>query len=257
MVRKGLVVAGALALGLVRIEDARACSCMGPHDTFVGPAGDDVPIGAVVRVAVPTRSSHAPAAVVVGEVGGSKVDAGVRSWPDGQLTVIELRPTARLKPTTRYEVAVVDPKAYPSTRVFGTFQTGAGEDRTAPKLDAIGTAVAKVNAHPNGGSCGIAGPWIEIGPVHAEDPGRPNAQLMFAVWAADAAGHIDTAKPPQALVQPYQGTITLGRSSLCDPHDFPIPKAPFLALAIAAIDESGNLSPARKLRVDLRSAVPP
>jgi hypothetical protein len=255
MLRRGLVAAGVLVLGLVRVADARACWCTGPIDAFVGP-GDDAPLGAVVRLVVPARSSHA-SAVVLREVGGAKIGAGVRTWLDGDLTFVELRPTALLKKSTQYELALVDPAAFPSTTVFGTFRTGAAEDRIAPKLAAVGTAVAKSNPSPGGGSCAIFGPWIEIGPVLADDPGRPDAKLMYAIWAADAAGNIDTAKPPQALVDSYGGTVTVGATSSCDPHGFPIPKVPFLGLAIAAVDESGNTSPARKLRVDLRSVVPP
>jgi hypothetical protein len=248
LVRVGAVVTFSLA----EPEDASACSCIGPSERLVGPDRvDDAPLGVHVRFEVPLQASRANLAVLR-TVGGPKVDASLRTWPDGSLTFAELTPSKPLQPNTRYEIALVDPAMYPSTTVLGTFATGTASDATPPKLLTIGTAVARGNVHAGGGDCSIHGPWIEVGPVQAEDPGRPTARLMFAVWLGDAAGNVDTTKAPTALVAEYKGTLTIGQRSLCDPHDFPIPKTPFATLAIAAVDESGNTSSPRRVRVDLR-----
>jgi hypothetical protein len=247
-----IVVACALVLSLARIEDAKACSCVGPHDVLVGPdRAADVALNTKVRLEVPAGTKRANGAVLrVHE--GDKVDASVRTFADGSLTFVELTPGKPLSSKTRYEIAIVDPADYPSTTVIGTFETGTTTDTTPPKLDSIGTAVARGNAHPGGGDCSIRGPWIDIGPIRAEDPGRPNAKLLFAVWLADASGNIDVAKPPLVLVAPHKETVTLGKRSLCDPHGFPVPSAQAVSLAIAAVDEAGNTSAAKRVRVDLR-----
>ena len=92
--------------------------------------------------------------------------------------------------------------------------------------------------------------------LRAEDPGRPNAQLVYGVWLGDAAGNVDTKKPPTSVQRLDNGRLHVGQTSLCDPNGFPIPKGPVMWLGIAAIDEAGNTSPARRVRVDLAGARP-
>jgi hypothetical protein len=181
---------------------------------------------------------------------GVKVDVTERDWKDGSTIFVELTPTKPLAAGTRYEVAFIDPdpNAYPNTSVLSTFKTGTAADTTAPKLDAVGGAIAKGDAHAASSMCGIPGPWIEVSGIVASDPGRPNAKLRFAIWAGDAAGNVDTSKPPSALYARWDAVLVIGKRSLCDPHDFPIPgQAPSMTIAIAAVDEAGNTSAPRKL----------
>lgn len=256
MLKRSLVLGGAIGLGLMELHDARACSCRGPQSAIVGPDRvDDAALNSRIRLVAPNNTygnppPARPSALLRVSDSGAKADVTERGWVDGTQFFIELTPTKPLAANTRYEVAVVsgDPTAFPRTTVLSTFKTGTTSDTTPPALGSVGTPVAKGNAHAGGGDCSITGPWIEITPISAKDPGRPNAKLMYGVWAADAAGNLDTSKPPVALVTPYNDILTVGKRSLCDPHDFPIPaKAPSMQIAIAAIDESGNASPPKKL----------
>ena len=251
MLKRGLPIVGAIALGLLQPSDASACSCMAPQIAIVGPDRvSDAPLNTRVRFVVPVQTAPAATAVVRVSDTSARADVTERRWVDGTQIFVELTPAKPLGPDTRYEVALVssDPSAYPSTTVLGTFKTGTSADTTPPKLDSVGAAVAKGNLRAGGGDCTIQGPWIEVANVSASDPGRPAARLMYGVWAADAAGNLDTTKPPAALVSKYLDTLTVGKRSLCDPHDFPISmSAPSMTIAIAAVDEAGNMSPPRRL----------
>lgn len=251
MLRRGLVIVGTIGIGLLAPSDGAACSCGPPQVRVLGPDRvNDAPLNARIRFEVPPPRPTPGAAIVRDSETGAKADVTERQWQEGSLFFVELTPSKPLAADTRYEVVFVssEPNAYPSTTVLSTFKTGTAADTTPPKLDTVGAAIAKDNAQANGGDCSVRGPWIEIANVTASDPGRPNAQLMFGIWAADASGHLDTTKPPDALVAARRNIVTLGKRSLCDPHDFPIPPAtPTMTIAIAAVDESGNMSPPRRL----------
>ena len=245
--REARLAITALAVSFVlRAPHASACSCMGPRDGLVGPDRiEDAPINTHIRVEV---AEAARASGVVVRVPGTDVavETTSRTWPSGHLTFVELTPKKPLAASTRYEIAIVDKNKFPSTTVLGTFKTGTTADTTAPKLDAIGTAAAQGNAHAGGGDCSIKGPWVDIGPLTVDDPGRPTAKLAYALWAGDANGNDDTSKPPNAML------LTIGKRSLCDPHGFDLPKTPFGSFAIAAVDEAGNTSAPKRFRVDFR-----
>jgi hypothetical protein len=66
---------------------------------------------------------------------------------------VELTPVTPLEPSTRYEVATVDASKVPPNRVSGTFTTGRTTDTTAPRIDAMGPAIAVGSAS----SCAITG----------------------------------------------------------------------------------------------------
>lgn len=240
-------LAAVVLVAVLRVEDASACSCMAPQMALVTPGREDAPLGTKIRLQVPNNAT--PTAVV--RVGGATVAATQRTWGLGGLTWLELTPTRPLAPSTTYEVAVVDAAAFPSTTVLAAFTTGTASDTAAPKIATFGAAAARGGAHAGGGTCSIKGPWIEIPNVKAEDPGRPGAKLGFVLWSGDDQGHVDTSRPFEAFLTPYEGRLTIGQSSLCDPHEFFIPKAPQFTFAVAAVDESGNQSPPRKLRVSL------
>lgn len=232
--------------------DARACSCVEPRDVLVGPSRiDDAPTNARIRVEV-ADAARAGSVVVRASGDAAAVETSRRTWPSGSLTFVELTPKKPLAPSTRYEIAIVDKNKFPSTTVLGTFKTGTAADTTAPKLDAIGTAVAQGNARAGGGDCSIKGPWVDVGPFTVDDPGRPNAKLVYALWSGDANGNVDTSKPPSAMLLPHHKSLTIGQRSLCDPHGFDLPKTPFGSFAIAAVDEAGNTSAPKRFRVDFR-----
>jgi hypothetical protein len=249
----GFVVAGALGLGLLRWSDAAACSCLGAQLEIIGPDRvDDAPLNTRVRFEAPANGAPVSAKNAVLRVSDTGVRAEIteRDWKDGSTIFVELTPTKPLAASTRYEVAFIDPdpNAYPNTTVLSTFKTGNAADTTPPKLDAVGAAVAKGDARAHSSMCGIPGPWVEVSGIVASDPGRPNAKLRFGIWTGDAAGNVDTSKPPAALYAKWEATLTIGKRSLCDPHDFPIPmNAPSMTIAIAAVDEAGNMSAPRKL----------
>jgi hypothetical protein len=90
------------------------------------------------------------------------------------------------------------------------------------------------------------------GPAHDE---RPDAQLVYAVWAASTAGVLDTNRPPDTVVFPHENTITIGQTSLCDPRSFTFAGS-VVNLAVAAIDDAGNKSRPIRFRADLTRNTP-
>ncbi len=272
-VRRRLAVTGLVALvvlsaALVSTErEVGACSCAGPDATLLAPERvDDAPLNARIRFEIPSPSSTLPAlsATSAAAAGGvvlrvhgraATVAATTRAIATGGSTsFVELTPSAPLEPSTQYEVATVDATQIPSSRVFGTFRTGRASDGTAPRIDAMGPAIAFKNTNPMGSMCMVPGPWVTIEGVVAEDPGRRDAQLVYAVWLGDASGAIDTRKPPTAVATAHAGRLDLGRTSLCDPHAFPFPTSGAAWLGIAVMDEAGNTSAVRRMRVDLAGA---
>jgi hypothetical protein len=254
------LLVGMLVLAMAREpleREAGACSCVGPQTALLGPDRiDDAPLNAKVRLDTPAAGSGSTGVRTVLRVHhGSEAPSTSRTIaPGGWLSTIELSPTGPLTAATRYEVALVDATQVPDTTVIGTFRTGSAPDTTAPRIDAMGPAIAFKNTNPMGSACQVAGPWVVIEGVRAEDPGRPEAQLVFGVWLADASGTIDPKKPPTAVVSARDGTLHIGQTSLCDPHGFPMPKSPAMLLGIAALDEAGNASALRRVRVDLAGA---
>lgn len=251
-----MLAAAALgALGLAA-HDAGACSCAGPGTTLLTPAhAEAAPLN--TRVRVRTASGGRGRVVLRAHGSGAEIAVTERRTPYGAtLSAVEVTPSAPLAPETRYEVAIWDDQLHPPLRVFGTFRTGAAADTTAPRFDKIGAVRAARAVRYGGGSCQAPGPWVTIDGIDASDPGRADAQLAMGVWVGDASGRVDGASPPVAVERPHQGSLQLGRSSVCDPRDFAFPSAVSLWLGLAAIDEAGNRSPMRKVRVDL-PAVPP
>jgi hypothetical protein len=241
-------------------REAGACSCLGPQVALRGPDRvDDAPRNVRVRVEVPVRTGGAPSPPLVLRVhGGDAVATTTRTAsPGGAVSTVELVPAAPLAAATQYEVSTTDPAHVPAVTVYGTFRTGDTRDVTAPRIDALGAASVYAHANARGEACQIPGPWVVVEGVHASDPGRPQAQLAFAVWLADATGALDPRKPPTAILWTYEDRLTIGASSLCDPHAFPIPKAASMVVGIAALDEAGNQSAVRRITVNLGSASRP
>lgn len=253
----GFVAFSAIATSSER--EAGACSCGGPDIALVAPERvDDAPLNAKVRIDAPSAGAVTPGAsgpILRVHDGGRVVPSTSRTIaPGGSSSSLEITPTSALAPSTQYEIAMLDPSRVPATIVIGTFKTGTTLDTTAPRLDSVGNVSAYKNVNASGSSCQVPGPWVTIDGLRAEDPGRPNAQLVYGVWLGDAAGNVDTKKPPTSVQRLDNGRLHVGQTSLCDPNAFPIPKAPIMWLGIAAIDEAGNTSPARRVRVDLAGA---
>ncbi|MBS2016204.1 MAG: hypothetical protein JST00_25200 [Deltaproteobacteria bacterium] len=248
-----LALAGALAVTGVAHE-ASACSCVGPQLGLTVPVpATDAPLLTRVRIALPDPArAGVNGAVVLRKHGGATVATTTRTFADGRwVATVEIVPTAPLAPDTTYEVAVVEPDAHPSTTVVTGFTTGKALDTTAPQLDALGAATVHRNARAMSSMCQTAGPWVTIEGVDAHDPSRPDASLVFGVWLADANGVIDAKKPPTALRTAHQRMLVIGQQSICDPYSFPFPRGGVVWLGVAAIDESGNTSAMRRVRIDL------
>lgn len=254
------VLAALLALTvLAGAPDARACSCSGPHVRFLTPDRlDDVPLNTRVRLEVPARVRAPSKGRRVLRVHGSTAEVQVteRSFSSGYMDVVELLPTAPLAPSTQYEMAVIDPAEHPSTLVVGTFRTGTAADTAAPVVKNGGKAVAHRNVQFGGGSCSVQGPWIDVSALVAEDPSRPDAQILWGVWAGGPSGKIDPTKPPTVIVGTWRDIVTIGKRSLCDPHDFPLPAAGVFAFGLAPLDEAGNAGAMKIHRVDMGAATP-
>lgn len=248
-----LALGGALAVTGVAHE-ASACSCVGPQLELTVPVpATDAPLLTRVRIALPDPARRrANGAVVLRKHGGASVATTSRTFADGRwVATLEIVPAAPLAPDTTYEIAVVEPDAHPSTTVVAGFTTGKTLDTTAPQLDALGAAAVHRNARAMSSMCQTSGPWVTIDGALAHDPSRPDANLVFGVWLGDANGVIDTKKPPTTLRTAHQGVLVIGQQSTCDPYSFPFPRGGVVWLGIAAIDESGNTSAVRRVRVDL------
>jgi hypothetical protein len=259
-----LVAAGVGAVVLVGAavpaeREADACSCAPPAASLVAPDRvDDAPLNAKVRAFLPSSTvAPGPAARLVLRAHATKAAVTTTRTAfatGGWLSTVELSPAAPLEPSTQYELALLEPGAVPGATVLGTFRTGSSADTTAPRLEPLGKAVAYANKNAVGTACQITGPWITIDGVRADDPGRAGAQLLYGIWLGDAAGNVDTNRPPAELARAVDGRLHLGRTSACDPHAFPLPRTGVVWLGIAAVDEAGNTSAPRRVRVDLAAA---
>ncbi|HEX4515885.1 MAG TPA: hypothetical protein VGH87_10345 [Polyangiaceae bacterium] len=253
MTRKALFSLAIVMGALARQGDVRACSCVGPHLAFLSPSTSAAPTNARVRVMAPSTGFVA-SQLVLRVHGGAVIATTAKTYPEPIVTIVELVPNALLPASTRFEIASTDPSAHPPTTVIGTFTTGTAADTTAPRLDSLGKQRTRLNANFGGGMCTIAGPWIELEDFVAHDD-RADAQLVFGVWAPNASGVIDTTRQPDAILFPYERHLAIGHTSLCDPRRFAF-SGSVVSLAVAAFDESGNMSRAIRLRADLTKNTP-
>jgi hypothetical protein len=253
MTRKALFSLAIVIGALARQGDVRACSCVGPHLAFLSPSAANAPTNVHVRIEAPSTGFVA-SQLVLRVHGGATIATTAKTYPESLVTIAELVPNAPLPASTRFEVASTDPSAHPPTTVIGTFTTGTAADTTAPRFDSVGKQRTRLNANPGGGMCTIAGPWIELEDFVAQDD-RADAPLAFGVWAPNASGAIDTTRQPDTILFPYQRHLSIGQTSLCDPRRFSF-SGSVVSLAVAAFDESGNMSRAIRLRADLTKNTP-
>lgn len=97
------------------------------------------------------------------------------------------------------------------------------------------------------GSCAVSSPWAEIFASGARDPDRDDASVLHAVWTSNDRGVVDLNAPPTAYLIEKNGKIKLGKTSYCDPDEFPLPAQGTVKIAIAAIDEAGNRSAVQRI----------
>lgn len=221
-------------------DDADACSCAPPRPEMLSPARlAKAPVNARVRLTLP---NYLKGSLVLrkhqgADVPHQRIDSAGRSMPH-----VELVPKQQLEPNTRYEVALVNPEEHPSTFVFGTFVTGTDVDTVAPTDPKITRTVVNAQRWSAMTSCAVGTPWAQIVLNKSEDPGRTDVPVLYAVWAATGKAKIDLNGPPTAFVQEAEGKLKLGRTSYCDPDEFPLPTNGTVSLAIAAVDPAGNRS---------------
>jgi len=244
--------AAAAAIFAPTPQRAEACSCAGPRAAFLSPKSAAAPLNTHARVEVP--ASLAGRTFVLRAHRGPVVPTTAERLHGRDVVTIDLTPTAPLARETRYEVAAIDTRVYPSTLVIGTFVTGTSTDTTAPLLPSLGRLRTHM-ASAGGGLCSAREPWITFEGTNASDPGRPDADLGYAVWRLEKNAAVDTRRPPDAFLASTGGAAVLGSTSVCDPHPFDL-SGRAVDLVVAAVDEAGNRSPARKVHVDLTKASP-
>jgi hypothetical protein len=254
---RGALVALGLAVGVAVVaRDAGACMCVRHTALLLAPNREnDAPLNTRVRVDIIRYRLFeiAGARLSLRAVGGAEVATTMRGPlpAKGLSTIAELVPRAPLEPRTRYEVAFVVPGQVPEALVFGMFTTGTTSDTTPPVLDTMGSfTVGGLPPPPNQSvivtsSCGGDTPHVVIEGVASHDPARPGAQLLYGAWIGT-----DTTRPPDGIFPANDGRLVVGAASTCE-LDFDFPKVKSTMLSIAAIDEAGNASAPRKLKIDL------
>jgi hypothetical protein len=244
----------AIVLGAVLLpRDARACSCgVGPPRLLTPARHVPAALNAKVRVAIATPwytkpTDHVELRTVEG---GAVVPVTERRMLLGSLEIVELMPRAPLSKNTRYALALVRSDQKPSTWIFGSFRTGADVDRQAPVLSPLGTVKTGGGFSGSFDMCGTYDVYANVHSVVASDPGRSDARLLYGVWVADAAGRVDASKPPPGLLELEEGNwLAIGNADLCNMLKFPFPPRRNVVLGIAAVDEAGNTSALRTVRV--------
>jgi hypothetical protein len=232
---------------LLTTHAAQACSCVPPEPRLLSPSRSvKAPRNARVRVVIP---DYTTGKLVLRKHRGGEIDAKRVASPLPNATQFELTPVQPLDADTRYEVALVSPDRHPSTLVFGTFVTGIDSDTNAPTRPKINKTTVNAQRHSDMTSCAVRTPWAEISLSDVRDPERDDAHLLYAVWAPNPRGAIDTNAPPTAYLKQHDGKVKLGRTSYCDPDDFPWPRSGSVTLAIAAVDEAGNRSPLQNVNL--------
>lgn len=249
-----VIVALGLVTAAVVTHDAGACSCAGPQASLVSPEHvEDAPLNTRVRLELPSNGVEGATMIFRAHGTTTNVKTTERKMPLGSVNIVELIPAAPLAPETRYEIGFTDPSKHPATHILGSFKTGTAADNTAPKIDKIGAVEAvKPSQMYGGGSCSVSGPWVQVSDLTSSDGARNATEVNYAIWVADAAGVIDEKKTPTAIFKNTWSTLSLGPSSICDPHTFPYPKAGgSMTIGIAAVDLAGNISAVKRATVNL------
>ncbi len=205
--------------------------------------GTNVPRNARVRAVVAHED-----VVALRVHGGARVDTKVRRTAIGDVDLVELEPSSLLAARTTYEVFVPRPPGEaPQAIVFGAFTTGDRTDDQAPTLGAVKDVRVIQDTNAHGGMCTTRALHVSLAAA-TSDAGSSPDEVLVGIWT-DKDGKLSTDRLPDAF---GAGTITLGRSSLCDWAAFSFPKngGPF-TFVVAAFDVAGNKSAPRKVTVTL------
>lgn len=243
----------ALSLALVT-HGAHACSCVPPKPELLAPSHQlPAPLNTHARIFLP---AYPKGQLVLRKHRGTDVTTKRIDSPLQNSSYVDLVPEKPLDAETRYEVALIRPDVHPSTLVFGTFVTGQASDTLAPLAPKISRAAVNGDRASAMTSCSVNTPWIEVFlAATAHDPDRDQAQLLYAVWASQGRTAVDLNAPPTAYIQEDRGKLKLGRTSYCDPDEFPLPTRGTVQLAIAAVDEAGNRSPVQRTSLVMSTPV--
>jgi hypothetical protein len=213
---------GLLALVAGR-PPAAADGCLSPGFQLISPSGPAGEVPRNTRVRVAYAGGWQTGVTVVLRAGGREIPTAEHRFTAGARHLIELIPDRPLAPSRRYEVVArerVGPRTV--TTVVGQFATGELTDRSPPRWPARG-----------------------VGPA-ADDVATPSG-LLYAVWLPDPTGRVDPAGPPAALVPMAAGHLAVGADGSCGALVPPLRGR--VVVRVAAVDEAGNRSPVRRLRL--------
>ena len=146
----------ALVATLALPHDTRACSCLGPEFSVIAPESTiAAPRNVHVWLVAPTAAINPQTltTLVLRPHGGSNIAIQTRTYPQSNVTIIELIPTSPLPASTQFEVSVVTPDAHPPTTVAATFKTAANSDMAPPQFAGIGHQSTHLNPAAAGSAC--------------------------------------------------------------------------------------------------------
>lgn len=203
-----------------------------------------VPRNAKVRAVVPRGDT-----LRVRERGGADVEVTERRSLLGEVELVELTPRAPLAKGTLHEVYVPSAAGVaPQALVVGAFTTGDGTDDVAPTLDKVKSTRVVADDRAVSSICGTRATSIVVEATASDANAAPGVPTLVGIWA-EKNGKLSTDRPPDAF---GSGTITLGRSSLCDPTSFAFPaRGGLFTFLVAAFDAAGNTSAPRKVSISL------
>lgn len=236
---------GAAAL-LAEEPRAGACSCVPPRPEMVGIAAlaSGVPRNAKIRAVVPHGGT-----LRLRERAGANVETTERRSVLGEVDLVELTPRALLAKSALHEVYVPRPEPEaPQALVIGAFTTGETTDDVAPTLDAVKAPRVFADDRAASSMCGTRATSVAVEATASDAQPAPGVATLVGIWA-ERNGKLETDRPPDAF---GLGSVTLGRSGLCDPTAFAFdPRGGPFTFLVAAFDVAGNTSAPRKVTVVL------
>lgn len=194
--RPGALALGAvlvLAVGWIGLRSSAACSCSQAFGVVWILPGEHDPAPTNSHVWVFGAYQRDLRATLRVAEGDAEVPVTARRLSFGEVTALELVPTAPLAPNRTYEVVA----ASSSSEVETTFTTGDGPDETAP--DALRFDSARYRHPPMDAACRSGNPFVEL-KLHL-----PDDVVMLAIWTARSDG-IDYTRPPDAW-HPYDSSV--------------------------------------------------
>ncbi|HEY3593773.1 MAG TPA: hypothetical protein VGL13_07865 [Polyangiaceae bacterium] len=258
----GVAMALAFSMAWFPSELGRA-GCAVPEPTLLLPVdGQQAPLNSRITLTLGGRQD-VYRKLALRPVGGRAISVLQSEVPGGPGTkLVQLAPDAPLAPNTRYEVVAFRPEGWhPRELIFGTFETGAQSDSSAPN---IVTASARAFEYREGPDAMRR--WVEL-TVRTEDgdhagttstPMRRSTAKMFAIWLPNAAGRTKTSGSPDLHLFQDGAVVRIGVPEPCGMGNASV-RWPSTAaeLGVAAVDESNHRSTVVRVRVDFRHAEQP